>query len=516
MNTNRRSTLVYGLLLVVWLVVVGWQLEEHSRVEEAARTGLRYRSNEIANTLSAFLRALRFRNTVLQDRLEPVLKEMVYGSTNQLVTSSDLISVALLNTTNGVVVSAGEPIDLSHTEIIEKGEYWAANTVTFVNPIEGAKVTPEGTNQTATVVIPSPPPGFTNNFRGPGRGFPRSGEDRPPPFDSDTNGATGASGNPTNPPDGGFGPGGRSRGDRRPPWLRGMDEQAYKALILTRELHGLVLAMSTAKYRAASEADLWLRGMLAFFATISALGLGLAWRSIAKSSELQIRLIRASELNTHLREMNLAAAGLAHETRNPLNIIRGMAQILSKSAGSTPELQEKSQAIVNQTDKVTAQLNEFINYSRPREVRPTRVALAAAVQEVVRTLGFDIEEKQLKVETVGDPLCIEADEQLLRQLLFNLLMNAVQATTAGGHVWIVTRKSGAAAAVVEIRDDGAGVPEANRAEIYKPYFTTNPRGTGLGLAVVQQIVLAHGWEITCLPNQPRGTIFRVNHLKVVA
>jgi len=281
-------------------------------------------------------------------------------------------------------------------------------------------------------------------------------------------------------------------------------------------LHGLVLAMSTEIYRATSDDDLWLRLVIAFFSGISAIGAALAWRSISKSSELQIRLIRASELNSHLKEMNLAAAGLAHETRNPLNIIRGMAQMLSKQATVTPEIQEKSQAIVNQTDKVTAQLNEFINYSRPREVRRTRLALTSAVNEVVRTLGFDIEEKKLTVEITGDPLFVEADEQLLRQVLFNLIINAIQAVGMNGRIQIVTRKSGSAEAALEVRDDGTGVPMENRQEIFKPYFTTNQKGTGLGLAVVQQIVLAHGWEITCLPNEPKGAIFRIHHLKLLA
>ena len=98
-------------------------------------------------------------------------------------------------------------------------------------------------------------------------------------------------------------------------------------------------------------------------------GYGLAWRSLDKTSELQLRLVRASELNLHLKELNLAAAGLAHETRNPLNIIRGLAQLISKQQNASPEIQAKSREIINETDRVTAQLNEFINYSRPREVR---------------------------------------------------------------------------------------------------------------------------------------------------
>jgi len=288
-----------------------------------------------------------------------------------------------------------------------------------------------------------------------------------------------------------------------------MDDQRF-------ELRGLVLAMPTRTYLSNSEQDLWMRYIIVFFSGVIALGAGLNWRYVSKISELQIRLIRASELNSHLREMNLAAAGLAHETRNPLNIIRGMAQMLSKQPDLTPGVQEKSQAIVNQTDRVTAQLNEFINYSRPREVRRVRLSLASAINEVVRTLGFDIQEKKLTLESSGDPLFIEADEQLLRQVLFNLLLNAAQAAGMNGHIQIVTRKAGPAGGVLEIRDDGPGVPPENRQEIFKPYFTTNQKGTGLGLAVVQQIVLAHGWEIVCLPNEPKGALFRISHLKLRA
>ena len=83
-------------------------------------------------------------------------------------------------------------------------------------------------------------------------------------------------------------------------------------------------------------------GWSSFFATLAVLGSGLAWRNLAKSSDLQIRLVRASEMNTHLKEMNLAAAGLAHETRNPLNIIRGLAQMISKQPDTPPKMRKKS------------------------------------------------------------------------------------------------------------------------------------------------------------------------------
>jgi signal transduction histidine kinase len=293
-----------------------------------------------------------------------------------------------------------------------------------------------------------------------------------------------------------------------------MSEEDYQALLHKKGVHSFVIVMSAQPLRVAFGHDLWLRFVIVFFAGISAAGAGLALRNVSKTAELQIRLVRASELNSHLKEMNLAAAGLAHETRNPLNIIRGLAQMLSKQTDAPPDIREKTRVIMDETDKVTAQLTEFINYSRPREVRRSKIALPAAFAEVLRTLNHDLQEKKLRVETDGEPLSIEADEQLLRQVLFNLLINAIQAVDEGGQIQIHAQRESATEASLEIRDNGAGVSPEQRQEIFKPYFTTHQKGTGLGLAIVSQIVLAHGWEIQCLGNEPRGAVFKITHLKI--
>lgn len=519
MDSKRRSNLVYGLLAGVWLLVVAWQCEEHFRVVNAAKTDLRHRSHEIAGTLSAVTRALRFRGATPQDRLDPVLNELVYGPTNELSSSTRLLSVGLLNTNGDPIVAVGETNLLSR-EILGESESWSDDYVTFIWPV-GANVNPEDTNSHATVLLP-PFRDFTN-------GMPRAGHEmrdrgpRPPddlnstnspplPMNAGGTNVSGENGPPPPPPDE------RPRGNNRnrPPWMREMSDDDFKALVARRELHGLVLVMSTETFRAVVAYDLALRLVIVFFAGISALGAGLAWRNTSKNSELQIRLVRASELNSHLREMNLAAAGLAHETRNPLNIIRGMAQMLSRQADAPPEIREKSRVILEETDKVTAQLTEFINYSRPREVRRVKVELNAAVTEVLRTLNGDIEENKIHAETSGEPVAIEADEQMLRQVLFNLLINAIQAVGPGGKIQVQFRRASATEAVLEIRDNGPGVPPERRQEIFKPYFTTHQKGTGLGLAVVQQMVLAHGWEIQCQGNVPKGAVFRISHLKLAA
>jgi len=520
MDLRLRSTAIYGFLAVIWLLAVGWQVEEHVRVREAAKTDLRGRAGVYANFLSATIRGQRFRATVFQDRLEPVLELLVNGRTNELVRPSELVAVTLLNSSGDPVVSVGD------TNVVQsamaQGENWGPKVVTFVNPIPGATI-PEGETNNSVFVVPGRRD-LTNEMRN----FPRS-ESTGGTNAETSNGSTNESrdghdgregrrdrmdGPPPPPPDNGSEPRGEGRRGRgRPPWMNMMSEDDFKRLIARRELHGLVIAMSTEKFRTVCVDDLWLRFVIVFFAGISAAGFGLAWRTVARTSELQIRLVRASEMNTHLREMNLAAAGLAHETRNPLNIIRGMAQMLSRQPDIPPEIKEKSSAIVNETDKVTAQLNEFINYSRPREIRRATLSLPAAVQEVVRALNFDMEEKKVKLEVKGEPMSIEADEQLFRQMMFNLLLNAVQALEPGGEIQVITGKRGAEA-FLEVRDNGPGVPPDRRKEIFKPYFTTHQKGTGLGLAVVQQIVLAHGWEIECLGNESKGAVFRITHLKV--
>jgi signal transduction histidine kinase len=457
---------------------------------------------------------------VFRDRLEPVLNELVNSGTNRFTKSTEIVSIVLLNADDEPVAFAGRPFDPELKNNLQEGdERWGAKSVTMVYPLRGASLTTDGGTNSQGPFILEPP---TNNARR----FSRR-ESRPPEANNPETNTLGqsASDNPPPPPPNGsaFGPPGRGErgspppGDgertRRPFWSRGMNDAEYQAMIQKRELHGLVITLSTEVFQAISHNDLWLRYVICFFAGISALGAGLAWRNLTKSSDLQIRLIRASELNTHLKEMNLAAAGLAHETRNPLNIIRGMAQMLSKTAGALPETRDKSRAIVDEVDKVTAQLNEFINYSRPREVRRTALPLTTALNEVARALSYDLEEKKIRLDVQGEPLTIEADEQLFRQALFNLVLNATQAVSAGGQIQIATQRH-ATGAAIEIRDDGPGVPPERRQEIFKPYFTTHQKGTGLGLAVVQQIVLAHGWEIECLANAPKGAIFRLTHLKL--
>jgi signal transduction histidine kinase len=456
-----------------------------------------------------------------QERMETALKG--------LVTDGELSSIALVNAAGEPVVAAGAPIDFELIRKMQTGEHWDLKSLTVVRRVdlEDSKKQESETSRPPIVMPPrressgqprdrtrptdsSSPASQSGRREGVASADPSNNPGIVPTAAS--NGVTSSASQSDRTPSQSSGEG-RTRG-RRPPFFWMMSEDERKSIAEKRGLHGLVIALSTESFRQACTQDLWLRGIIGAFAAVSVIGLGIAWRNLETSSDLQMRLVRASHLNSHLREMNVAAAGLAHETRNPLNIIRGLAQMIARDSGTPPEVRQKTSDITTEVDRVTAQLNEFINYSRPREIRRAPVALSAVVGDVARALQSDIEDKAIRLSRVEENLTVEADEQFLRQVLFNLLINAIQAVDAKGEIQVMAKKSSPTEAILELRDNGPGVPPDQCEEIFKPYFTTHQKGTGLGLAVVQQIVLAHGWEIDCLPNDVRGAVFRISRIQL--
>jgi nitrogen-specific signal transduction histidine kinase len=472
---TRRSLAVYGVLAAVWVALMAWQTAEHARVRRELHDSLIDRGRFESSACGKLMRSREFvAGVVSKERLEAAL--------NALVTTNDLLSVELLNNSDEPVAAAGPTFELPPASEFDHAVYWGPETAILKNPVD------LGTNMESELVIPF------EQLRSM-RANRLAATNQPAAQTSSTN-------RPARPVN-------LSR--ERPYW---MTEEDYKALINNKKPHLFVLVLSTHPVLKALDDDLWMRVVIAILGTVAVAGYGLAWRSLVRTSDLQLRLVRASEQNLHLKEMNVAAAGLAHETRNPLNIIRGLAQIISKHEEAAPEIRAKTLDIINETDRVTAQLNEFINYSRPREVRRSAVKLDAVAGEVAHALNCDIAEKKIQLEVLVESIVIEADEQLLRQALFNLVLNAVQAVGVQGVIRVRASRRTNEEAFIEISDNGPGVPAEQRAEIFKPYFTTHAEGTGLGLAVVQQIVLAHGWEIECLPNQPTGALFRMSHVKL--
>src|SRR5262245_41365583 len=204
MELKRRNMFVYGLLLAVWLLVVIWQMEEHDRAKDVAKAGLRNRSRDVASMVSALIRGSQFRGAVFQERLEPILWELVNSRTNEVIKPSEVIWVALLNADEELLASAGEPTVDPQKDVVPEGGLWLRKSMTMEHPVAGILRSSEGTtnqNQTPTVV-PPPPRDLTNAVPESMRGRGPRREPRPD--------------DPERRPDGGPRPEGRG-GDFRPP-----------------------------------------------------------------------------------------------------------------------------------------------------------------------------------------------------------------------------------------------------------------------------------------------------------
>lgn len=468
---GKGSIGVYVLLVAGALGVALWQRAEHKRFERAAAEALINRGRDITSTLGVVVRSQRRPGGI-------ILKERIDSALHDLARQGELESIAILGATGETIASAGKAVALTPEMLKSRGVTWRDQTLVLMNLMDlGASVSDEQGRPPAAAAIVVPDPrvyraGVALNRR---------------TLAAET-----------------FG---------RPSW---MSQEEYEAVIQKQGVHSLVVSLSTAEMRKAVRNDLLLRTLVSALASAAFFVSGLAWRNVRRSAELQIRLVKAGEMNAHLSEMNFAAAGLAHETRNPLNLIRGHAQMIAMEAASAPKLKESASRIVEEADRVTVQLNEFIHYSKPREAHPAPVELGRLVADVARTLQQDLEENRVTLTIAEEALGVMADESLLRQALFNLLLNAVQAVAADGRIWVRWSVTPAREANIEIADDGPGVPESERTAIFKPYVTMRPKGAGLGLAIVQQIVSTHGWAIGCEANQPRGALFRISHVKLAA
>jgi signal transduction histidine kinase len=495
----KRKWLVPITLIGCGLAVCGWQWQEHLRFERAAKDALIKRGRDITSTLGVVLRSQRRFGLV-------VVKERIESSLQGLVQFEELESIAILAVNGEPVASAGKPVDLDPDVLQAGGAYWGPHTLTITNLMDLGSSGPEGNSRPAAVVMSADE---TRSLRPP-EGFRRPPNPTAAAGPSAIPGPT--AGNAESPP-AIANPEVRRSPLGRPSW---MTKEQYDDMITKNGAHSLVISLSTDEMQQKVQSDFLLRSLVSFLALGGAIISSLAWRNGARNAQLQIRLIKAGEMNTHLKAMNFAAAGLAHETRNPLNLIRGLAQMITMQAESSPALKERATRITEEADRVTVQLNEFINYSKPREAHLAPVEVKRLVADVVRTLLPDIEEKQIRVAQPEAACVIEADEPLLRQALFNVLLNASQAVGAGGQINVRIAPVGPREAVLEVSDDGPGVPAAERENIFKPYVTMRPKGVGLGLAIVRQIASAHRWEVAGRANEPRGALFRFSRLRIVA
>ncbi len=532
-----RRNLIYALLVTIWIVFAGWQLLEHRRVGDFARKNLANRAHDLSAALSVVIRS--------QGRIAIIPKPRLEAALSELTNSTELRSVMLLNAAGEVVASSGQPMVVDARVLLRTHEYWTRDAASFANLVALGPGT-EGTAH-SPAILPLDTPRDSSD-----RGEAKTAQDflnspfLDPMISADNRkillgmmGDTPLSDEQVNTILGMFRAGsinehrtetlrrslaGRPLTDEllrdllmmalgpppgpppeQPPW---MSKPEYERLMQEHGVHWLLVTIPTDTLRAEVAADLRLRIFVLAGALFACLPLGFAWRGFRRSSELQIQLVRAQETAKRLSELNVTAAGLVHETKNPLNLIRGMSQMIGRGGGIPEEVRNTAAKITEEADRVAGRLNQFLAYARPVQPRPKRIELKTLVQSMFDVLSVDGEEKGVVLEVTGPQLFVSADEDMLRQTLFNLLINAVEAVPDGGRVEVRLAEESDKTARMDVCDNGPGVPEKDREAVFRPYVTTSEHGTGLGLAVVRQIALAHHWGATCEAGE-NGAVFSV-------
>ncbi len=209
----------------------------------------------------------------------------------------------------------------------------------------------------------------------------------------------------------------------------------------------------------------------------------------------------------------LAAIGkvvseIAHDMKSPLMAIGGFANQVSRKLPEDADSNKKLQLVIQETKRLEVMVKEMLEFGKPLQLVLSRADLNELAQETVEVLKpvAAKEEVELKFEPDRSLPALHLDDSKLRQVLANLIANAIQASDAGEEVLVKTRRSNSEA-LVEIADRGCGIPEQDREKIFQPFFSTKKKGTGLGLANVKRIMEAQGGKVTFHPNKDKGTTF---------
>ncbi len=231
-------------------------------------------------------------------------------------------------------------------------------------------------------------------------------------------------------------------------------------------------------------------------------GIMLLVQDLSQIRELEKQLQRA-ERDAVVGRM---AAGVAHELRNPLSSVKGLALLLKSRFEDDKYSEQTADLMVEEVERLNRSISELLDYARPGIINKTDFAIDETLARAVTLVRNDAEAREIAVEEVYGCAAgrISGDQDKLTQVILNLCLNGIQAMDRGGTLEVSTSCTDQLV-TISIRDSGCGIPDEIRERIFEPYFTTKHEGTGLGLAMSAKIIADHNGHISIDSEVGAGT-----------
>ncbi len=243
-------------------------------------------------------------------------------------------------------------------------------------------------------------------------------------------------------------------------------------------------------------------------------GLGLMAGFLVDRKEAErsraLHLSRRLESSERMASMGRMASGVAHEVRTPLGSIQGAAEILAEDFPQGHPRRPFYEILLEETARLKRVVEDFLDLGRPIPLNPGPIRLVEAVKEVFQSLGPEAARAGVSLHSdLREDAVVRADPLRLHQALANLVLNGLQASPPGACVKVRSEEAPGLCTLL-VEDEGPGLPPGEEGRIFEPFFTKRKDGTGLGLALVKQIVQAHGGSVEGWTRPGGGSVFALN------
>ena len=236
-------------------------------------------------------------------------------------------------------------------------------------------------------------------------------------------------------------------------------------------------------------------------------GVVVLFRDITEVQLLKKEVARSQRLAS----LGSLAAGVAHEIRNPLSSIKGFATYFKERYRDDPEDGKTADIMVQEVDRLNRVISQLLDYARPMTMHRQETPIQGIIRHALRMTEAQAREKGITIHLdLPDLPSVSIDPDRMKQVFLNLYLNALSAMENGGVLSVTAVKVSGGHIRVEVRDTGVGIAADDLGRIFDPYFTTKPSGAGLGLAIVQKIVEAHGGEIQVSSARGQGTTVTIS------